>query len=344
MTAYFLCLAGPTASGKTALALQLAEFFDAEIINADSMQVYRDWQILTARPAPEHMKTIPHHLFGHVDAGTRYTVAHWLEETVTCLRACHARGRLGLVVGGTGLYFTALTQGLAPVPDPGEAARHETETLFRHDGPQGLYTMALKLDPLGAGRVAPGDISRLRRLVEVALGTEKPLSAWQAMTQAPFPKTAWQGLVLTPPKEVLHARLEERFDKMMEEGGLEEVRQVMGRHPDPSMPAMKVLGAPPLMEYLRGKLDFDTAREQAKRDTRRYAKRQNTWFRGQMPDWPRLSPLYEHPQDEHPEGEHSKGGPPEGGVQDDIPLHNVPAQGWNLHNLAEVFQPYIRSR
>ncbi len=279
-----ICIAGPTASGKSAWAVQLAKTYDGEIINADSMQVYADLQILSARPTPKEMEGIPHHLFGHIDGSVRYSVGTWLRSVLPVIEDCQRRGKTPIVVGGTGLYFKALTVGLAKVPDPSAAGFKAAEALLGQ-GIDVLRQEAERVDPAATDRVLGDDPQRLLRIVAVALGTLKPLSQWQADTNPAVPREAWQGAVLLPERTPLYERINQRFDAMMDNGGIEEVRRVAERGLAADLPMMKAIGLPPLLDYIRGETPFDAALEISKRDTRRFAKRQFTWFRGQSKGW-----------------------------------------------------------
>lgn len=284
-----LLIMGPTASGKSALALALAARLGGEIVNADSMQVYRDFRILTARPSPEEEASAPHHLYGHVDAAELYSVGRWLDDALAAIAAIQARGATPIIVGGTGLYFKVLTQGLADIP----AADPETRAALRdraaREGAPALHAELIQRDPITAARLEPNDAPRILRALEVLEATGESISALHANTAPPLPREAWIGMALTPDREPLYAAINARFDAMLAAGALEEVRAFAARALDPALPAMKAHGAPALMAHLRGELSLTDAAAIAQRDTRRYAKRQFTWIAGQMPDWPRIA-------------------------------------------------------
>jgi tRNA dimethylallyltransferase len=286
-----LFLAGPTASGKSALALGLAEAVGGEIVNADSMQVYRDLDVVTARPFPEDLARAPHHLYGHVDAAQGYSVGRWAGETVARLTDIAARGKPAIVVGGTGLYFKALTDGLADVPDPGPEAEAFARDLLNTHGVDALRALAVQLDPKGAARVSPTDRQRLLRLVAVARGVGQPLSELRAATTPPALPGAWRGLVLEPDRAYLARRIDSRAHRMIEEGGPEEAARLVARGLPPELPAMKAIGVSTLAAFERGLVGKEETLERLAGDTRRYAKRQLTWFRHQTADWPRLGGL-----------------------------------------------------
>ncbi|PWE17052.1 tRNA (adenosine(37)-N6)-dimethylallyltransferase MiaA [Marinicauda salina] len=286
-----LLLGGPTASGKTALGLHAARRLGAEIVNADSMQVYSGLRILTARPTDAEMEGVPHHLFGVIDPAERCSVGRWSRMALAALVDIRARGKRAVFVGGTGLYFKALTEGLVPTPEIPDAVRAAVRELAETGDAEALRAEAQRLDPTGAASVEAGDRQRLIRLIEVARAAGRPLSALQAETAPPIPPDAWRGVVLQPPRDALYERIEARFDAMMDEGALDEARAIAGRDLDPDLPAMKAVGLPPLLAHLRGETDLDEAVRLARRDTRRYAKRQFTWFSNQHPGWARIAEL-----------------------------------------------------
>lgn len=278
-------IAGPTASGKSGLAIQLAKRADGEVINADALQVYRDLRVISARPTIDDMEGVPHHLFGHVDGAHRYSTGQWLRAASDVIIDVMARGRLPIVVGGTGLYFKALTEGLAEVPQISTA---NASAYLQTRGIAALRLLAEQLDPPAAARVLGNDPQRLLRIVSVAQETGKPLSAWQASTKPVVPHGYWQSCVLLPPRDTLYNRINARFDLMVEHGGVDEVSALISRRLSPDLPVMRAIGFKTVAEHLSGKHDLKTGIELAKRDTRRFAKRQMTWFRGQAPDWPRI--------------------------------------------------------
>lgn len=283
-------IAGPTASGKSALALHLAERLGGVVINADSMQVYRELRILTARPSPEEEGRAPHRLYGHVPAAEGYTVARWLRDMETTLADVEADGRLPIVVGGTGLYLTALTKGLSEVPPiPAEirtAWRAAAETAA---GGQ-LHAELAARDPVMAGRLRPDDTQRILRAIEVLDATGRSLADWQAERSRPLlPEDAIRALVIAPERAALHAAIARRFEAMVTNGGLEEAAAFAALRLDPSLPAAKAIGVPELVDAAIGASMIGDAVARAVTATRQYAKRQETWFRNQMPAWPRVT-------------------------------------------------------
>jgi tRNA dimethylallyltransferase len=286
-----ILIAGPTASGKSALALALAETLGGAIINTDSMQVYRGLRIITARPTPAEEARLPHRLYGHVDAAENYSVGRWSVDAGAALAEAERAGRLPILVGGTGLYFKALTQGLAAVPPIPAAIRADVRARLKVEGAKALHAELQRRDPATAARVMPGDRSRITRALEVALATGRALSDWhgEGMPAALDPARAVK-VFLEVERAELYRRIERRFDSMLASGALDEVRALAARGLDSSLPAMKAHGVPWLIRHLNGEMSLEEAAEGGKRDTRRYTKRQATWFRHQLPDWQWMSP------------------------------------------------------
>ena len=283
-----LLIAGPTASGKSALALRLAERLGGEIVNADALQLYADLRVLSARPTSDEMATAPHHLFGLADGADGWSVGRWLDAALPILADIAGRGRRAIVAGGTGLYFRALTKGLAEIPAVPPAVRRAAADSFEQLGEDAFRQALAARDPAAAARIARGDRQRLLRAWEVAEATGKALTDWQADTQAPLGEGQWRGVVLAPHREALYARCDARLCAMIEAGALDEVRRLMARRLDPLAPVMKAVGVRELAAHLAGHLTLAEAVALAQQETRRYAKRQLTWFRNQTPDWPRL--------------------------------------------------------
>ncbi len=286
-----ILIAGPTASGKSALALALAERVNGTVVNADSMQVYRDLAVLSARPAAAETARVPHRLYGHVDAAEPYSVARWLDEVAEVLAECRLAGRRPIVVGGTGLFFKALTEGLSPVPEIDAKIREHWRAAAGAEGPQALHRILAERDPIMAARLRPSDPQRIVRALEVLDTTGRSLFEWQTMRPPPLvPLAEAVPVVLAPPRAWLHARIAKRFDAMVRAGAAEEAAAILSRGLDPALPVMKAIGVRPLAAAVRGDFSLDAAIEIAKTETRRYAKRQETFFRGQFPDWPRIDP------------------------------------------------------
>jgi tRNA dimethylallyltransferase len=282
-----ILIAGPTASGKSALALALAEKLGGVIVNADSMQVYRDLRIITARPTPAQEALAPHVLYGHVDAAVRYSVGAWCVDAGAALAAAARDARPAIVVGGTGLYFEALTKGLAAVPPISEDIRAAVRARLRAEGTIGLHAELVRADPVMAQRLMPGDRSRIARALEVVLATGRSLSDWHRDGMPPAVDASHAIKVfLDPERGELQRRIEARFAAMLAAGVLEEVRALAARGLDPALPAMKAHGVPWLIRHLDGEITLGDAALGAVRDTWRYTKRQATWFRNRMPGWP----------------------------------------------------------
>lgn len=278
-----LLIAGPTASGKSALAIELARKTGGVIVNADSMQVYRDLRIITARPTQEEERAVPHLMYGHVDASENYSAGRWVVDAEKTLRELEAGKKLPIFVGGTGLYFRALTQGLSDMPQVPASAREKVR-----GEAEGVPTPELhaRLDPQMAKKLRPSDRQRIIRALEVFEATGRSLAEWQQNPRKAFlnPKET-VAVFLSVDRKELHNRINARFDKMLNEGALEEVRKLGARNLDPALPAMKAHGVPWLMKHLRGEISLEEAADGGKGDTRKYAKRQETWFRHQMPDF-----------------------------------------------------------
>lgn len=285
-----ILIAGPTGSGKSALALALAEALDGTIVNADSMQVYRELRVLTARPSEADEARVPHRLYGHFSARDAYSVGAWLADVAPALGAICQDGRRPIIVGGTGLYFNALLDGLSQVPDiPAHIRRHwrgEAERL----GSEALYRLLAERDPQLAAELSPNDRQRIARGLEVLDATGRSLTTWQAKpSEGMVARDRCVRLLIAPDREVLYERCNARFDKMLEGGAIEEVRHLLEMDIDTARPAMRALGVPDLVRYLRGHCTLKEAGERSKMETRRYAKRQMTWFRKSMADWRWLS-------------------------------------------------------
>ena len=263
------------------MALDLAEHYRGVIINADSQQLYRDLRILSSRPNAAAEARAPHRLYGFLDAAERGSVARWRELALAEIAAATASGRLPIVVGGTGLYLRALTHGLAPVPDIPPDVRDEAAELYQRLGGAGFRDVLAPLDPTAAARFPPGDRTRLMRAYEVVHATGVPLAEWQRRTALGTP-SRFATLLLMPPREPVYAACDARFAAMIEAGGLDEARALMARGLDPGLPAMKAVGVPELMRHLRGEIPLAGAIAAAQMSTRRYAKRQMTWFRHQL--------------------------------------------------------------
>jgi tRNA dimethylallyltransferase len=279
-------IAGPTASGKSALALQLARKTGGVVINADSMQVYRDLRVLTARPSAEEEAIVPHRLYGHVDAAVNFSAGAWVADVARVLAEARAQNRLAIFVGGSGLYFKALTRGLSAVPPIPSEIREAVRARMERDGVEALHVELSRRDPISAERLKPRDRTRIARALEVVESTGRSLTDWHREGLPPLlPERTFRALYLAPEREVLYARIDARFETMLANGALEEVAQLAARELDPLLPAMKAHGVPALIRYLRGEITREEASVIGRADTRHYAKRQFTWFRHQLPEF-----------------------------------------------------------
>ena len=270
-----LIVAGPTASGKSALALHLAQRFGGTVINADSMQVYRELRILTARPTPADEAAAPHRLYGVRPAALPGSAAWWRAAALDAMR-----GAVPILCGGTGLYLRALTSGLADIPDPGEAARSEARAMLAEQGPAALHARLAAVDPATAAALRPTDGQRIARAWEVWRGTGRGLAAWQSVSPGPG-DWSFRAILLDPPRPALRAAIAERFDAMLDAGALAELDALLALRLDPALPPMRAHGVPELAAFRRGECTLAQAAQRAVLATSQYTKRQATWFRHQ---------------------------------------------------------------
>ena len=276
-------IVGPTASGKSGLALKLAEELNGVVINADSMQVYNDLRILTARPSEDDEARAPHKLYGYRDAAEVCTAADWTADAVIEIQQTQNAGRLPIVVGGTGLYIKTLMEGLADIPEIPEEVKQAARRPRLEQGQEALYASLQEKDPDGAARLKPKDRQRVLRAWEVIEATGTPLHVWQDKPlQKPLPDARFHSVLLLPPREHLYGVCDGRFETMLEAGALAEVEALISRDLDPGLPVMKALGVPELATFLAGECSRDEAVTKAQQHTRNYAKRQITWFRTQF--------------------------------------------------------------
>ena len=284
MSGKLIIVAGPTASGKSALALAIARQFDGTIINADSMQVYRDLRVLTARPDDDALAQAPHRLDGILDGAELCSAARWADLAHGEIAAAHAGGRLPIVVGGTGLYLRTLLNGIAAVPEiPGDV-REAARARHRQIGGDAFRAELALLDPASAGKLPPGDSQRLVRAYEVVRATGRTLGDWQRAGAEGVPHYDSRQFAILPPRDALYAACDGRLAAMIAAGALDEVRALTALGLSPDLPIMKAVGVPELAGYLAGETDLPTATAAAQQATRRYAKRQYTWFRHQLAD------------------------------------------------------------
>ena len=265
--------------------MRLAESLGAEIVGADALQLYADLPILSAAPDAAEQARVPHYLVGVADASQGWSVGRWLQAAQAAL----SRDRPMVVAGGTGLYFRALTQGLAQVPPLAPEVRAQAQVEFEALGEVGFRDRLARADPAAALRISPGDKQRLVRAWEVYIATGRSLSQWQGDNAGALPPGSWRGVVLEPPRELLYGRCDARFETMIAAGALNEAARLAARDLPPHLPAMKAVGYRELCAHLRGEISRSAAIAAAQMETRRYAKRQTTWARGQMGDWPRIT-------------------------------------------------------
>ncbi|HVI51083.1 MAG TPA: tRNA (adenosine(37)-N6)-dimethylallyltransferase MiaA [Candidatus Sulfotelmatobacter sp.] len=277
-----IVVAGPTASGKSALALTLAEQLNGVVINADSMQIYDVLRVVTARPSVEDEARAPHRLYGMLQPAELCSAGRWRSMAAAEMETAWAEGRLPVVVGGTGLYLRALVQGLSPIPDIPDDVRQAARALFEQMGNEAFHALLASRDPVIAARLHPSNSQRLVRAWEVAEATGRTLSDWQTEPPADTLDAAFHTILIAPEREALYAGCDRRFEIMMEQGALDEVRRITALNLDPALPAMKALGVPELAAHLAGRVTLQHAVAQAQQSTRNYAKRQSTWFRHQL--------------------------------------------------------------
>lgn len=286
-----ILIAGPTASGKSALAIRLAEALGGVVINADSMQVYADLHIITARPMPAEEARVPHRLFGHVDGAENYSVGRWLADARAALDRCKQEGLRPIFAGGTGLYFKALLEGLSTIPPVPDSVRSALRARHAHTPTPELHALLAERDAALAVRLGENDRQRIMRALEILEATGRSLMSFHEDREpGPLAGERVTRLFLAPERDLLRARIDARFDMMIAGGALEEVARLAARELDPALPVMRAHGVPALIAHLRGTLSLDEAVLRGKADTRAYAKRQFTWFRNVLPDWRWIDP------------------------------------------------------
>jgi tRNA dimethylallyltransferase len=284
-------IAGPTASGKSALALALAETHNGVIINTDSMQVYRDLRVLTARPTRSEEARATHRLYGHVEATVNFSAGAWVADAAKALAEARAQNRLPIFAGGSGLYFKALTRGLSAVPPIPSEVRESVRARLQQDGVEALHALLAQRDPASAERLKPRDRTRIARALEVVEATGRSLTDWHRDGLPPqLAPGTFTAVFLEPERGELYARIDARFGAMLKAGALDEVAALASRKLDPLLPAMKAHGVPALIRHLAGEITLEQAAEIGRADTRHYAKRQFTWFRHQLPEFEWVKP------------------------------------------------------
>lgn len=282
-------LAGPTASGKSRRALELAQRLDAVIVNADAIQLYSDLKVLSARPSEADEAAAVHRLYGVVDGADAWSVGRWTRAVEPILAELAATETPTIVTGGTGLYFRALVNGLAEIPEISPEVRTELSATFDRYGETAFRDRLAQVDPAAAARIAPGDRQRLVRAMEVVVGSGRTLSDWQAHTRPLLAPGTWRAEVIEPARDQLYARCDERFAAMLDLGAVEEAEALAARGLDLDLPVMKAVGLREILAWRRGEISRAEALALGQQETRRYAKRQLTWFRNQTPDWPRVA-------------------------------------------------------
>ena len=280
-----ILLAGPTASGKSKLAIKLAQYFDGEIINADSMQIYKEISILTSKPNSQDIKAIKHHLYGFNSVKKKFSTGHWLKLVVKKIEEQWENERMPIVVGGTGLYFKALTDGLVKIPDIPNKTRIQIRKLHKKIGQKKFFTQLIKLDPLAKRLVLPSDTQRSMRAYEVKKFTNKSLFEFLKETKSNFNNNVFKKLFINTPRELLHKKIEKRVEKMFNDGAVDEVKKFCKMKVNKELSSNKIIGIKEIKDYLQGKITLIKTKELITQKTRQYAKRQFTWARGHMKSW-----------------------------------------------------------
>jgi len=280
-----ILLAGPTASGKSLLAIKLAKYFNGEIINADSMQIYKEISILTSKPSEHETKLVKHHLYGIHSVKNKFSTGHWLKRVTKIIEKQWRKGLTPIVVGGTGLYFKALTEGLVKIPDIPDDIRKNVRKIHKKNGQNVFFSRLIKLDPLAKKFVFPTDSQRSMRAYEVKKFTGKSLFKFIKKTKSKFSNNVFKKLFIHPPKSILSKKIEERVDRMFEKGVVEEVKNFSKMKINKDLSSNKIIGIKDIKDYLRGKITLEQSKELISQKSRQYAKRQLTWARGHMKSW-----------------------------------------------------------
>jgi len=280
-----ILLAGPTASGKSKLAIKLAQYFDGEIINADSMQIYKEISILTSKPNSQDIKAIKHHLYGFNSVKKKFSTGHWLKLVVKKIEEQWENERMPIVVGGTGLYFKALTDGLVKIPDIPNKTRTQIRKLHKKIGQKKFFTQLIKLDPLAKRLVLPSDTQRSMRAYEVKKFTNKSLFEFLKETKSNFNNNVFKKLFINTPRELLHKKIEKRVEKMFNDGAVDEVKKFYKMKVNKELSSNKIIGIKEIKDYLQDKITLVKTKELITQKTKQYAKRQFTWARGHMKSW-----------------------------------------------------------
>jgi len=280
-----ILLAGPTASGKSKLAIKLAQHFNGEIINADSMQIYKEISILTSKPKPQDIKTVRHHLYGFNSVKKKFSTGHWLEMSIKNIEELWRNKKIPIIVGGTGLYFKALTEGLAHIPNIPNKIRSEVRKLHHKNGQKKFFAQLIKLDPLAKKFLLPSDTQRLMRAYEVKKFTNKSLFEFLKQTKPKYDRQIFKKFFINTPREILHQKIEKRVEKMFEDGVIDEVKKFIKMRVKKELSSNKIIGIEEIRDYLRGNSTLVNTKTLIIQKTRQYAKRQFTWARGHMKLW-----------------------------------------------------------
>jgi len=280
-----ILLAGPTASGKSSLAIKLAQYFNGEIINADSMQIYKEISILTSKPSPQDIKIIKHHLYGFNSVKKKFSTGHWLNMVIKKIERLWKNKKIPIIVGGTGLYFKALTDGLVKIPDIPSNTRKEIRKLHKKIGQENFFKKLIKLDPLAKKFILPTDTQRSMRAYEVKRFTKKSLFNFIKKTKPNFKNCVFKKIFINTPKDLLHKKIEKRVEKMFNNGAIEEAKKYFKIKVNKDLSSNKIIGINEIHDYLSGQTTLLRAKELIRQKTRQYAKRQFTWARGHMKSW-----------------------------------------------------------
>ncbi len=288
MSKKIILLAGPTASGKSSLAIHLAKKLNGEIINADSMQIYKEFSILSSRPSQSEIKKVKHHLYGIISVKKYFSAGDWLREAKKKINICLKKKKTPIIVGGTGLYFNTITKGISKIPDIDIKTRLKVRTLFNKNGFKEFYKKLLLLDPMVENKILPTDSQRLQRAYEVKLKTKKSLFEWIANTKSEFLDFEIKKVFIEIPRDELLQKISKRTEYMFKQNCIAEVRKFNSLKINKSLSANKLIGIHEINQYLKKKISLDNCRELINIKTRQYAKRQNTWARGHMKNWNKL--------------------------------------------------------
>ena len=288
MSKKIILLAGPTASGKSTLAIKLAKKLKGEIINADSMQVYKEFSILSSRPNNNEVKKVKHHLYGFISSKKYFSAGDWLKMAKSKISQCHKNKKIPIIVGGTGLYFNTITKGISKIPNIDQKTRNKVRNLFKKIGYKNFYEKLLDIDPKAKNRILPSDSQRVQRAYEVILKTKKSLFDWTANTKSDFINFEIKKIFIDIPREELLKKISKRTESMFKNKCIEEVKKFNLLKLKKSLSANKLIGVQEINAYLKGSISLDQCKELINIKTRQYAKRQNTWARGHMKNWNKL--------------------------------------------------------